>query len=364
MSTNKHSGRALQRFLAGNGGAELAFKTHRGVFRVPYSDQETPCVFQKNKAEGWFSALTRPDAWYRKSVQYQVLKKNLPDLVFDTYLVADLCTVPTHSNVLLVVRPDVSPGSRGSAVLIGLGEQENKAALSALGQYEGPFLVHHFEPGQPIFVNGVVQQGHLFISDAWECFLLRQGCRDILTSVISLPVERVSSQIARQLECAASALELSDGPVHFEVVLTSRGLKIVKISPRLATEPLPDLCNLDQTPYGQVPMFKDFCRGAELGMRLSPTGFVADYSLLVDGEGFFQALVQQNRVESLASFSHYHQYPKVGQWLSETTNGYSYGVTIFLKHPERDIILRDIRFLDELNQRGALLLGQQSVENP
>lgn len=345
----------MEAFVTGAAGGLLEIQGRRGPYWLAYSDPSLPAALARNQRAGWFSPDLRTTAFSSKTAQHRAIRLLVPRLAFDGW------SAPTPTQAVagyegpLVIRPDLSMGSRGSAVMVMGGEAGARAAETALVDQMGPFQVHRFIEGTPFFVNTVVVDGTLQVADCWRCGVTRTHDRLVLTSVINLLAVNLDPALKRDLSNLAAGLGYHNGPLHFELVDTAFGPKLVKFSPRLATHPLPALCRLGGI-AGQVDLFLD-AFGAEA--RHAPparTYHVADFSFFADRSGRLKGLAHQADMEALASFSHFDLPAQVGTWVRPGSDGYSYAATLFLRHADRSVVERDLITLEEMARDGAVLL--------
>ncbi len=243
----------LDRFVTGSGGGVLALPTAKGLYRLAYSDAQQPQCLAANAAEGWYDRHFRPETVFSKFAQHECVRRIAPDLCLNGFAVESVQDLPRHTDDVLVVRPDRSAGSRGSAVMLGLGRETDKIARKVLKDIGGPFLMHRFEPGEAFFVNGVMSGGRLHLADIWRCFSFVVGCRPVLISVINMDACDLPAELPDQLERLAQNIGLRNGPVHFELLHTAKGVRLMKCAARLATDPLPALSRLRRA-EGQVDL--------------------------------------------------------------------------------------------------------------
>lgn len=214
------------------------------AYQLAADDQQLRQVMAANIAAGYFSADCDPAVFYDKCAQHRAVSRIDPGLAFTAQALTSLDALPGDAGRTWVVRPSISPASRGSALLLGLGGIDASALAVAMQGAAGPFLLHEHEPGEPLFINGVFAQGQFIVSDAWHCYTLDLEGRRILTAVTSLPTSRLPDGLVPRLAAVASGLGMVHGPLHAEVVVTQHGPRLVKLSPRLASTPLPELCRL------------------------------------------------------------------------------------------------------------------------
>jgi len=345
----------LYDFVTGTKGSFVRLPGPLGEYRLAYSDADQPEHLAANARAGWYDAHFQAEALYSKTAQIGAVKKIDHELCFDAWHVETLLDLPKAPTELLVVRPDRSLGSRGSAVILGRGETCDRAALAFLDKAEGPYLIHRFEPGTPIFVNGVMTNGRLKSTDIWRCFTLVIGCRPVLVGVVDISLADLLADLPTRLEKLARGLGLRNAPVHFELVLTSRGPRLVKCAARLATDPLPALCVLRGTP-GQIERVFEVFTGQTLPYLTRRQCHSADYSFVFTRTGRIQGFWNTDQIRAVPGFSHFHLEPNIGGFSQPTGDGYSYAATAFLAHEDKAVLLQSIARLNALNIAGALEL--------
>ncbi|MHB2242799.1 hypothetical protein [Pseudomonas monsensis] len=319
-------------------------------YRLAVDDAQLQQTMPANIAAGFFAAHCHPAAFYDKCVQHLAVSSLAPDLAFDGRQLASLNQLPADDGRGWVVRPAVSPCSRGSAVLVwGEGVSASEAA-ALLRESPGPFQIHVHEQGYPVFINGVFDAGRFEVSDVWRCHTQDLDGRRHLTAVTSLSLAALPVELVPRLATLASQLGLVHGPLHAEVLITPAGPRLVKLSPRLASTPLPELCRLGGWP-SQEEVWQQWPGHRQATQ--SPAAAVADYSFLITRPGRIKALRFDREVRALASFSHYFAEPLLGQHVAMTTDGTTYGCTVFLRNPDAAALDEDIARLQALNRQGA-----------
>jgi hypothetical protein len=230
-------------------------------------------------------------------------------------------------------------------------------ARAMLQATPGPFQVHRFMPGTPFFVNGVMRDGQLSVADIWRCFTLVFACRPVLVSVVNMDQDSLAPGLIERLGTLVQGLGLQNGPIHFELIDTSAGPRLIKCAARLATDPLPALCDLQRRP-GQLDLFLDRFGIMPGRMRAAQTPLhVADYSFIHTHEGQIRGMKNAELIQSLPGFRHYYMAPRIGETAAITQDGYSYAATLFLAHASKDVLHDSIARLDALNIAGALDLA-------
>ena len=331
----------------------MSTTTVRGLaaasYRMSSDDEELRQVMPANIAAGFFTAQCIPAAFYDKCAQHLAVSRIAPDLAFDGRQLASLSQLPADDGRGWVVRPALSPRSRGCAVLLwGQGISDAQAA-ALLRESPGPFQIHVHEDGYPVFINGVFQAGRFEVSDVWRCHTLDMDGRRILTAVTSLTPDLLPPGLVQRLAEVAGAMGMLRGPLHIEAVVNGSTARLVKLSPRLASTPLPQLCRL-----GGWPDQRDcWLQKAERREARQQDVAVADYSFLITRAGRIKAFRFDREVRRLESFSHYFAEPPLGQHVAMTTDGTTYGCTVFLRSHDLKALNNDIATLQALNLEGA-----------
>jgi hypothetical protein len=294
-----------------------------------------------------------------KYSQYEAVRRLSPELSFEGWRVEHARDLPERPDRTLVIRPFVSPNSEGSALITGPLRPLSHEELDWLSLLGGPYLVHVYEIGQPVFLNGVMQSGRLILTDVWNCKLLPMGCRDILVGVVSYPRKVIPSVLVQSLESLASKLGIPCGPVHFELVMTKSGARVVKFAARSAGEPLLTLCHLGCWP-SQVEVWNYL--QANAAATDHPTGgsdtndhvpYVGDFSFVLHQTGLVRDFVFHSECSGLDSFAGYYSQPLIGQNAQSTALSGRYGATVLLKNSQLQKLESDIEKLMIWNQLGA-----------
>ncbi|ANC04969.1 hypothetical protein AB688_23755 [Pseudomonas putida] len=322
----------------------------RAAYRLASDDLQLREVMPENIEAGYFRADCDPAVFYDKCEQYRALSRLDPGLAFSAQVLGSCAELSGYTQGDWVVRPAISPHSRGCAVL--LGEHGIAAAEAGLQVVPGPLLVHRHEAGYTVFINGVLEEGQFQVSDAWRCHTQDWLARRILTAVTSLPPAALPADLVPRLARLASGLGLLYGPLHAEVVITAQGPRLVKLAPRLASTPLPELCQL-----GGWPSQQDLWQKRPVVDVASAAQAVADYSFVITRPGRVLAMRFDQQVRALSSFSHYFLAPPTGQWVQTTTDGTTYGCTVFLRNSSAEALEADIAQLQALNLTDAFVFG-------
>ncbi|CAM3504678.1 hypothetical protein XNC1_0244 [Xenorhabdus nematophila ATCC 19061] len=319
-------------------------------FILARNDSELVSAMPQNMAAGYFRTDLMPEVFYHKCAQYTAIKTLAPELVFNGRSVNTLTELPRKVVKPMVIRPAFSPQSKGSALIVGGNDRPSMDdVIQQLRHYSGPFQLHDYEEGQPLFINGILSIGTLIISDMWRCITLPIGYRDILTAVINLSEKALPEGLPQQLAELAIGMGMLAGPLHIELVLTADGPKIVKLTPRLASSPLPDLCHFGGWQSQQQLWQTKSCNI----QHKSLIGYVADYSFIFLQAGRVKQFFFEKEIKALSSFSYYFMSPKIGQDVQMTIDGDTYGCTLFLRNNSLEILESEIAYLTTLNLKGA-----------
>lgn len=340
----------LIEFTRGTAGERIDIPAGGRRFALSYHDAGLERALADNARSGWFDLVHGAEVFRDRVVQHEVVRRLDPDLALACWTEPTGRALTPPSGEILVARPRAAAGRRGAAVYFGLGPENDREARSLLARQSGDVLVHRFVPGSAIFVNAIMCAGTLAITDVWSIISKRSGCRDILASVVGLPTSALPAELAPRLQRLSTGLGIQNGPMHFELVLADSGPKLIKCVPRIATEPLPDLCDLAGF-SGQVDALVS---ALETGFRTidrppsAPSAYVADFSFIVRKDGRFQKLKSKQAIIDLPSFNHFHYLPNIGEMIVTGTSGYNYAATIFLKHSDSIQIDQDLEYLENL----------------
>ncbi len=325
-----------------------------GSFKVATTDGHMPEVADHNEGHGFYRLSHGARPLYDKVAQHRVLRAISPQLALEGYAVQGAQALPAKPARELVIRPSLSPTSRGCALMVGPDDPLKSADREWLAGTGEEFLVHQHVPGVPYLLNGVISGGRLILSDIWECRVSRCDGRPILVAVINACSSALPSNAHAQLERVALEFGIMAGPVHFEVVLAQDGIKLVKFSPRIASSPLPELCAL----LGRRGQQELYAQAAQSGFTAvfpdvgPPKGFVADYSFIFKRSGNLTG-IRVGPALGLAHFSSVFHQVEVGQRVHPTRDGLSYGFTIFLKSESRAALIGDLDRLDRMQGEGV-----------
>jgi hypothetical protein len=309
-----------------------------------------------NARAGYFTLPFGTRALYDKCVQHAAVRAVTPELALDAWRVETVDGLPGEVDGRTVIRPAVSPTSKGSALILEPGDRLQRDELAALRGTGGPFLLHRHEAGTPFFVNAVMSGKQLTVSDAWTCRLLPLGRRHVLVSVVNAGLVTLPGGLIRSLETLAQGIGVHAGPVHVELVDTGHGARVVKLAPRLATDPLPALCRLaeqdDQATLFRRAQARDFAE--PVAPPREAQGYVADYSFVFTQPGRLRGRTV-DPAEGIASFRYVYHWTEPGRIVEPTADGETYGLTLFLANHSKGALLADIEQLDALNRQGIFV---------
>ncbi|MFZ3475028.1 hypothetical protein ACODT3_00850 [Streptomyces sp. 4.24] len=255
----------------------------------------------------------------------------------------------------VVVRPEFS-AEIGSALFHRPGAPLTESARAHLWQRAGDSVVAHaLVPGTPYFANGVVHEGRLVLTDCWRCFTLDEGPRTLLTSVVNpSPDDPLLSRLTDGLAPVVKAAGITDGPVHFELVVGEDTLKVVKWAARPAGSPLPELCALLGVP-GQAGAL---ATGRPVALAdAGDIGCVADYSFIVRAHGTLAEVTGLDELLGRPSYAGPERIPEPGDPVTPSVNENPV-LTLWLRHHDRATLLADIDHYQSRNREGVFLLAR------
>ncbi|OPF83748.1 hypothetical protein VT50_0202830 [Streptomyces antioxidans] len=298
------------------------------------------------------------DPWSSKIRQHEAVAAADPDLAFDLHVLTGPAELTAHlaarRDRTVVLRPEISDDT-GSAVLVRPGAAPPEPELRRLWDRGGRIVAHDHVPGTPCFVNGVVLDGVLHLTDVWRCFSLEEPPRSLLTSVVNLaPGSPQERELAHRLSPVVKGVGLVSGPVTFEAVTGAGGtVKVVKFAARTAGHPLPHLCSLLGLP-DQAAALAGGSRA--LAGRPAEPGFVADYAFIAREGGRLVSIEGLDEVRALRSYAGDIFLPTPGDTITATTGEGGAGA-ILLRNQDEEILLADVEFCQQRNREGVFAVA-------
>lgn len=295
------------------------------------------------------------DALYDKVAQHAFIKQHAPSLAlpgaryFEHEAALKEYLITTGQATF--IRPNIS-SINGSAILYEGNYQAIQPEIEHLFSYARQVITHPFLDGTSYFLNGIVVEGTFHMTDGWQCFNVFGNHRYILTSVISTDVNEPLIQAAYpSLQALCALFNLRFTPIHFELLFTSKGHKVIKMVPRLTTEPLPTLSRLAGIQNHSdtlLDMLTEYSWSA-IPQRSRLQQSVADYSFFVKAPGIFQDTRCLEPFMALPSYHQLYDLPAVGTLLPKTVCGATYGATLLFRHADKNQVLRDINYCQQMN---------------
>ncbi len=266
----------------------------------------------------------------------------------------------------LVVKPLHSAGTDG--VRFCAHYEEVAAAMqnilgkkNRLNIFNEEVLVQSFLDGHEYIVNTVSHASHHHLTDMRLCHKTRvrdagyiSRCEELLDA--SEPVCQVLKQYAFQ---ALDQLQISQGPGHFEIMMTKNGPAIIEMGARLQG--------------GIDPEANAACIGPQqidktIDAYLEPTHFLSyhqeDYALKKFGAWVFLMSEKSGTVESipfsaevqkLPSFFSQQIHVQVGSSLARTIDYYSSPGSVHLVHRDKAQLMKDVAEVYKLEKLGFVV---------
>jgi hypothetical protein len=362
MNQLRQAGFELIEILSSNADKDLFFNSFTPdsvKFALSGTDVGMDMALQINMRCG-LAQKQNPDIFYNKISQARFLQSIAPQWALTgTQIFACKNELKDYlkNQDNICIRPEISYVN-GSAILYQGPNPDFEKEIDHLFKTTSRVITHPWVDGDSYFINGVVIQGELYLTDQWRCFNLLENNRYILTSVVSLNHDDFIQAIKPDLQLLCEQFGLEFSPIHFEIIKTQNTFKIVKLVPRLATEPLPTLCRLiDKS--NQMDVFFQSLTTSSLKIEETAHSFSADYSFVVKHDGHLIAS-QHHLLQALPSYHNFYYLPAIGSYLSRTICGASYGMTVLLKNNTQQQILDDIAYCQQLNSTGEFLSIRQT----
>lgn len=325
------------------------------AFALSGSDYGISIAHSINSQLGLLAKDINPAVFYNKIEQHHYLSNNFPQFAFkDSYYFASkdqLKSYLNNSNSMVLIRPEISYVN-GSSILYNGNYSAIDNDINCLFQRAKRVITHPFIEGTSFFINGIIFDGQLFLTDAWQCFNKLANNRNILTSVISISVqEQVIQQIKYYLDEILPVFSIKFSPIHFELIFNNNNIQIVKIVPRLASEPLPTLSHLSGVD-GQTNVFHNLMlqpHNSAPFANIQLTKFVGDYSFIVRKSNYLCKNNLLANVYQLPSYYQTYYLPSQGMLLDKTVCGATYGATVLLANTSREQLVNDIETCQKLN---------------
>lgn len=242
--------------------------------------------------------------------------------------------------------------------------------INQLGLANRGVFVQEFLQGVEYIVNSVSRDKNHYIAEIWRCekrqMRIGKGYTNIYDVEKLLPYhgEDQAKLIDYTLN-VLNALEISHGPAHAEVMLTSRGPLLIEIGSRLmgGVEPSAfEACLETHTIRLTADAYTDpssFLRNCRRPYQLKKFIYTVILISTVEGSVTRIPLIQQ--IERLESFFSISMNVCEGTTIEKTVDLFSSPGLVYLVHSDRNILERDYQMIRQLEPHGYVVQASEHV---
>jgi len=253
---------------------------------------------------------------------WQIKSKNLDDL---------LSQIP-NKNFPLILKPLSS--SSGDGFQICSNEADVRQAFdkimwrrNILGELNEGVLCQAYLRGTEYVVNSVSHDGEHYISDIWE--MRHRHSKDIpmvIDSMTLLPPREPKWQVlVDYTKRVLTALGISFGPAHSEVMLTQEGPSLIEVNSRLMGGNI-DLCFKEaMNGYDQIDALVDAIVQPKRLYQKLKNGYllknhIAEVDFVFYQAGILRDFFKEAEIRNLASFGKFTKMPSIGSVVQRTNS--------------------------------------------
>ncbi|APJ05184.1 hypothetical protein AXG55_12185 [Silvanigrella aquatica] len=260
----------------------------------------------------------------------------------------------------IVIKPLNSAASDG--VTICENEFEIQAAFdriynqeNRLGIKNEEVLVQEYLEGTQYFVNTVSWDGIHCISDIWVQNRRRLEGRAFLFESMSLCPSKgkIENELKKYTEKVLSALNLTHGAAHNEVMWTKEGPKLIELNARLMGASIDDDSFRTALGYTQAQLLalayvnpKEFINNyTRQNYRLYKN--LSEVSFIFHKDGILKSFPKKNKIEKLRSFHSFIGLPELNTIVKKTEDTLGLPGYVYLLHEDKYIIESDLNTILE-----------------
>ncbi len=221
---------------------------------------------------------------------------------------------------------------------------------SSQGKDEFNVVAEEFMEGSMYSVDGVVNHAGK-VTCYPPCYVItgkNKGYDDFFAHTTRLPSRLSKKSIGKVnfvVESAVHALRLTNTHFHIELIRTEEGFKVIEISPRLGGFRR----FMYEKAYG-IDIFKNSLLN-KLKKKVAVSSKVLEHVAVLKvypkQEGKITKILGKAKVLKLESFQKLVQKAKKGDSVKFAKNGGDSVFTVYLSHPERGVLLGDVRRVEE-----------------
>ena len=237
--------------------------------------------------------------------------------------------------------------------------QENK-----LGFINKEVLAEEYLDGIEHVVNTVSRNGNHYIAEMWRCEKRQVKGRVAYARIYDvdklLPFDgEVQKELIDYTRNVLDALEITHGPAHAEIMMTSKGPVLIEIGARLmgSVNPLAmDEClgtNLIRLTADAYLNPYSFIQKCETPYSIKKTAY--DVSLISNIEGTVEAIPFLDKIKQLESFFSVKMNIQNGMRIERTVDLFTSPGLVHLVHSESNVLERDYSTVRQLEAIGYVL---------
>lgn len=267
----------------------------------------------------------------------------------------------------VVLKPLHSAGSDGVFVCADL-EACRRAFHSLMGQKNKLNLMNDFVLAQEFLdgieyvVNTVSREGRVLLTEIvqYKKQLLPNGSIVYDVDMLLPSDHSVAEQLFTYAKRVLIALGIKNGPAHAEVMLTRSGPKLVEIAARSdgilrqdVGEKTTQLGQLKATALSITDPQKFFQLCDVGGYRLAASTY--NVCLIAPEEGLFNSATLKQHLAQMPSYYDASFYVDENSPIKKTQDVFSQPGTVYLIHPDREVLDRDCAEIRRLEKAGVYL---------
>jgi len=238
-----------------------------------------------------------------------------------------------------------------------------------LGIVNRGVFAQEFLEGVEYIVNSVSRDKNHYIAEIWRCDKRQIRSSEAYTNIYDveklLPYHGAEqASLVNYTLNVLNALEISHGPAHAEIMLTSRGPVLIEIGLRLmgGVEPSAFEASLGtQTVRLTVDAYTDPSFSVNCKRPYEVKKFIYTVILISSVEGTVTEIPLIQQIQRLESFFSISMNVHEGARIGKTVDLFSSPGLVYLVHGDRNTLERDYQTIRQLEPHGYVLLDQPEL---